>query len=79
MTKYAIVNQDTCIACETCSSIAPEIFAHNEGGFSFVLLDENDGTMAIPEEYHDDLEDAEESCPSGSIKVGSCPFSKKLV
>lgn len=79
MTKYAIVNQETCIACETCSSIAPEIFSHNDSGFSYVQIGNNDGVTLIPEEFYDDLEEAEESCPSDSIKVKSCPFAKSTV
>jgi hypothetical protein len=33
----------------------------------------------VPEEFVGDLEDAEEVCPSESIKVGICPFNESAV
>lgn len=75
MSKYTIVNKETCIACGTCESIAPDIFAYDEEGISYVILDDNKGIEAVPEEFVADLEDAEEACPSESIKVGIRPFN----
>nr|WP_255726727.1 ferredoxin [Sporosarcina sp. ACRSM] len=76
VSTYTIVNKDTCIACGTCESIAPDIFAYDEEGISYVILDDNKGIAEVPEEFVEDLEDAEEACPSESIKVGTCPFSE---
>ena len=74
MAKYTIVDQETCIACGACGAAAPEIFDYNDEGNAFVLLDENEGTAEVPEDLHDDLEDAVEGCPTDSIKVESSPF-----
>ncbi|MCM3655300.1 ferredoxin [Metabacillus litoralis] len=67
------------IACGTCESIAPDISAYDEEGISYVILDDNKGIEAVPEEFVGDLEDAEEVCPSESIKVGICPFNESAV
>jgi ferredoxin len=65
------VDHETCIAC---GAAAPEIFDYNDEGIAFVLLDENEGTEEVPEDLHDDLDDAMEGCPTESIKVESSPF-----
>jgi len=75
MKKFAIVNQETCIACGACAAAAPDIFDYDEEGLSYVMLDDNQGTVEIPEELLDDLEDAFEGCPSESIKVLETPFN----
>lgn len=72
--KYTIVNKETCIACGACNDIAPAIFNHDRKGHSHVILDDNQGTAAVPEDLYDDLEDAWDECPSGSIKVADKPF-----
>lgn len=74
MAKYTIVNQETCIACGACGATAPEIFDYNDEGFAFVLLDGNNGTAIVPEDLHDDLEDAMDGCPTESILVESSSF-----
>jgi ferredoxin len=74
MAKYTIVNQETCIACGSCGATVPEIFDYNDEGFAYVLLDENNGTAIVPEDLHDDLEDAMDGCPTESILVESSPF-----
>ncbi|CAH0190609.1 Ferredoxin [Peribacillus sp. Bi96] len=72
MAKYAIVDQETCIAC---GAAAPEIFDYNDEGVAFVILDENEGTAEVEEDLFDDLDDALEGCPTESIKVESSPFN----
>lgn len=79
MLKYTIVNKETCIACGTCASIAPDIFAYDEEGKSYVILDDNKGIAVVPDEFIEDLEDAEEACPSESIKVGTRTFKEVVV
>lgn len=75
MTKYTIVDQDTCIACSACGIAAPDLFDYNDEGISFALLDDNQGMTPVPEDLEDDLEDAYESCPSNSIKMEDEPFT----
>lgn len=74
--KYVIVDQDTCIACGACGASAPDIFEYNDEGISFNLIDQNTGTINIPKELYDDLEDAYEGCPTQSIKISNQPFHK---
>ncbi|OES43485.1 ferredoxin [Domibacillus iocasae] len=74
MSKYTIVDKETCIACGACGSAAPEIFDYDDEGISYVISDNNQGTSQIPEELHDDLADACDGCPTDSIKIGDTPF-----
>lgn len=77
MHKFTIVDQETCIACGACGASAPDIFDYNDEGFAFVILDDNDGTAMVPEDLHDDLEDALEGCPTDSIKMSDQPLVKE--
>ncbi|MBM7649150.1 ferredoxin [Bacillus ectoiniformans] len=79
MAKYTIVDQETCIACGACGASAPEIFDYNDEGIAYVLLDDNQGTAEVPEELQDDLEDAQDGCPTESIKVMTEPSNLTAV
>lgn len=74
MAKYTCVDQDTCIACGSCGSMAPDIFDYDVDGIAVNKLDGNTGSLEVPDHLMDDLEDAELSCPSESIKVSETPF-----
>lgn len=74
LSKYTVVDQETCIACIACGAAAPEIFDYNDEGVAFVILDENEGTAEVAEGLFDDLDDAVEGCPTDSIKVETSPF-----
>lgn len=74
MAQYTIVDQSTCIACGACGASAPDIFDYDDEGFAFVLLDNNEGTAEVDEDLLDDLEDAQEGCPTDSIKVADHPI-----
>lgn len=76
MSKYTIVDQETCIACGACGAAAPDIFEYDEEGIAFVTLDNNEGKTCVPDELEDDLEDASEGCPTSSIKVALNAFDK---
>ncbi|WP_162859594.1 MULTISPECIES: ferredoxin [Listeria] len=73
--KYAIVDQDTCIACGACALHAPQIFDYNTDGLAFNLLDDNSGTQPIFERDEDQAAEAELNCPSLSIKIADRPFN----
>lgn len=73
--KFVIVDKDTCIACGACGCAAPDIFGYDDDGTSRVLLDNNRGVAAIPEDSLDDVVDAYEGCPSESIKMSDHPFN----
>ncbi|WP_077326346.1 ferredoxin [Virgibacillus siamensis] len=76
MTKYAIVNRETCIGCGNCEGIDQDIFELDEDGIAFVKLDQNQGSIPIPEEKVDALEEAIEECPTDSVRLSDQPFSK---
>lgn len=72
--NYTIVDQDTCIACGACGAAAPDIYDYDDEGIAYVILDDNQGTTAVPENLHEDLADAFDGCPTDSIKVETEPF-----
>ncbi|GGE11085.1 ferredoxin [Marinithermofilum abyssi] len=63
------VDKDTCIACGACGATAPDVYDYDEDGIAYVILDDNTGTAEVPEELHEDVRDAQEGCPTDSIKV----------
>ncbi|WP_100407168.1 ferredoxin [Bacillus solitudinis] len=74
MAKYTIVDKDTCIACGACGAAAPDIYDYDDEGIAFVILDDNQGTTAIPEDLEEDMIDAQEGCPTDSIKISEESF-----
>lgn len=77
MAKYTWVDKDTCIACGACGATAPDIYDYDDEGLAEVIYggDANTGKTAIPENLYDDLQDASEGCPTGSIKIQDTPFA----
>jgi ferredoxin len=75
MSKYTMIDQETCIACGACGAAAPEIYDYNDEGIAFVLLDENQGIVEVPNDLLDEMEDAFEGCPTDSIKIADEPFN----
>ncbi|OLN21462.1 ferredoxin [Domibacillus antri] len=71
MTKYTIVDKETCIAC---GAAAPDLFDYDDEGIAEAILDENKGITDVPEEWEDNLTDAFEGCPTDSIRVSDEPF-----
>jgi ferredoxin len=74
MAKYTIVDKETCIACGACGAAAPDIFDYDDEGLAENIIDENSGTVEIPDVLEEDLEDAFEGCPTDSIKVAEASF-----
>ncbi|WP_078409021.1 ferredoxin [Priestia abyssalis] len=74
MAKYTIVDKETCIACGACGATAPDIYDYDEEGIAFVILDNNEGTASIPDEFEEDILDASEGCPTNSIKIAEEAF-----
>ncbi|PTL40395.1 MAG: ferredoxin [Alkalicoccus sp.] len=75
MAKFTIVDKDTCIACGACGAAAPDIYDYDDEGIAYVILDDNAGTEAVPEDLYEDLEDAFDGCPTDSIKIAEEPFN----
>ncbi|SDH08880.1 ferredoxin [Alteribacillus persepolensis] len=74
MAKYTIVDKDTCIACGACGAAAPDIYDYDDEGLAEVILDDNTGTVEVPEELEEDMLDAFEGCPTDSIKIADESF-----
>lgn len=74
MAKYTIVDKETCIACGACGGAAPDIYDFDDDGIAFVILDDNQGTAEVSDELLDDMVDAQEGCPTESIKISEQPF-----
>ncbi|WP_445491424.1 ferredoxin [Niallia sp. 03133] len=74
MSTFTIVDKDTCIACGACGAAAPEIFDYDDEGLAEAFSDNNTGTVEISEDLLDDLIDAQEGCPTDSIKVAEESF-----
>ncbi len=78
MAKYTWVEKDTCIACGACGATAPDIYDYDDEGLAEVIFDgySNKGNTAIPDNLLDDLQDAQDGCPTDSIKVADAAFNK---
>lgn len=74
MAYYTIVDKETCIACGACGASAPDIYDYDNEGIAYVLLDNNQGVIEIPEVLEDDMLDAHEGCPTDSIKLSKKCF-----
>jgi ferredoxin len=57
------VNAEECIACEQCSEIAPDLFAHDEQGVSYVRRNPAQEPLQIEQ-----FQQAREECPAGAIQ-----------
>jgi len=77
MAKFSIVVKDECVACGACGSVGPNIFDFDDEGYGINVYggDNNTGTVAVPEELHDELIDTVESCPTEAIKMADTPFA----
>lgn len=78
MAKYTWVDKETCIACGACGATAPDIYDYDDEGLAEVIYDgdNNTGTVEIPDDLLDDLQDAIDGCPTDSIKQSDSPFNK---
>ncbi|MCZ0701834.1 ferredoxin [Natronobacillus azotifigens] len=77
MAYYTTIDKETCIACGVCGAYAPDIYDYDEEGIAFVLLDDNKGTIEIPEVLLEDMFAACDGCPTESVKVAELPFDKR--
>ncbi|MGL4730620.1 MAG: ferredoxin [Clostridium sp.] len=59
----AMVDKETCISCELCVGICPEVFQIGDDGKSESIVDE------VPSDAEDGAQEAKESCPVGAISV----------
>ena len=59
----AYVDKDTCIGCELCTQICPDVFSMDDDGKSVAINDD------IPENLQDDAVEARDSCPVSAIDI----------
>lgn len=57
------VDQDTCIGCELCASMCPEVYTMNDDGKSVAI--EGD----VPDNLKDSANEAANSCPVDAIEI----------
>jgi len=77
LAKYTWVDKDACIACGACGATAPDIYDYDDEGLAEVIYegDNNRGITEIPEDMHEDLQDACDGCPTDSIRISDEPFN----
>ena len=59
----AVVDQDTCIGCELCVGVCPNVFSMNEDGKSI------SNGIALSGQDLEDANEAVEQCPVAAITV----------
>lgn len=59
----AAVDKETCIGCEACPDICPEIFKMDDDGIAVAY------TNPVPSELEASAQEAAESCPVDAIHV----------
>lgn len=60
----ASVNQDLCIGCGLCPSIASEVFSLGDDGKAHAIVED------VPESSANEAKEAASSCPVEAISVG---------
>ncbi len=56
------VNQENCIGCGLCASVAEDVFELNDDGISVAKVD------TVPEDKQDEVKEAIEGCPVAAIQ-----------
>lgn len=69
MALYTWIHQETCIACGVCGASAPSVYDYDDEGIAFSLLGNNEGTEEVPELWIEDVLDAQEGCPTESVRI----------
>ena len=59
----AYVDKDTCIGCELCTQICPDVFSMDDDGKSVAINDD------ISENLQDDAVEARDSCTVSAIDI----------
>lgn len=59
----AKVDRETCIGCELCTTICPEVFEMDDEQIAIVIAD------PVPANVEDTAKEAEDSCPTSAITI----------
>jgi len=62
MAKKIIIDQDTCIGCNTCPLMSPEVFELNEDTYKAVVKKQ-------PETIDSNIQNTVDSCPVSAISI----------
>lgn len=57
------VNRDSCIGCGACAAICDDVFEIDDEGLSVAKKEE------VTEDKKQEVQDAQDSCPTGAIEV----------
>lgn len=59
----AFVDKDTCIGCEVCVQVCPEVFSMEDDDLAVAIKED------IPADVMEAAEEARDSCPTDSITI----------
>ena len=59
----AIVNPDTCIGCELCVNVCPDVFKMENDGLAHTIIEE------VPIGAKECAQEAADSCPTNAISL----------
>ena len=59
----AKVDRETCIGCELCTTICPEVYEMDDEQIAIVIAD------PVPANVEDTAKEAEDSCPTSAITI----------
>ncbi|NLG17573.1 MAG: ferredoxin [Fibrobacter sp.] len=59
----ASVDQNTCIGCELCPTICPDVFRMEDDGLAITIV------SVVPSDVEDQAREAAESCPVQAIAI----------
>lgn len=62
MARTITIDEESCMGCEACVEVCPDVFGFNEDEEKAYVIDPNAGT-------DEDIQEAAETCPSESITV----------
>lgn len=71
---YVVVDRGICVACGSCQAWSPDVFAYDPLSLAYNRLDDNTGTVPIPDVVVDDVLPTKFLCPTKAIKIGNKPW-----
>lgn len=71
---YILVDKEICVACGSCQTWSPDVFAYDEKSCAYNRLDNNTGTVPVPEIIWDQVMPTKYLCPTQAIKHSDKPF-----
>ena len=66
-----MIDKEACVACGSCQAWSPDVFAYDEKSIAYNRLDNNTGTVPIPEVIWGDVLPTKYLCPTRAIKFSN--------